>query len=90
MAEKLKALAICLGIAVGFGGASGLQLQFGYRFYGFATGAVGLSAVIAASGGSRLKSTCPQAVACAPVLQRLGGDRQSALAGNVGLVPDCD
>jgi hypothetical protein len=58
-AEKLKTFAICLGIAAGFGAASWLLLQFGYRYYGFATGAVGLFAVIAAFGGSTLKSTCP-------------------------------
>jgi hypothetical protein len=57
--EKLKTFAICLGIAVGFGGASWLLLQFGFRFYAFGAGAIGLFAVIAAFGGSTLKSTCP-------------------------------
>jgi len=57
--EKLKALAICLSIAVVLGGASWFLLQLGYRFYGLAAGAVAVFAVIAAFGGSTLKSTCP-------------------------------
>ena len=58
-AEKLKTFAMCLGIAVGSGAASWFLLQLGYRFYGFGAGAVGVFAVIAAFGGSTLKSTCP-------------------------------
>jgi hypothetical protein len=58
-AEKLQTFAMCLGIAVGSGAASWFLLQLGYRFYGFGAGAVGVFAVIAAFGGSTLKSTCP-------------------------------
>src|SRR5882724_6823109 len=59
LAEKLKTVAMCLGIAAVSGGASWFLLQLGYRFYGFGAGAVGLFAVIAAFSGSTLKSTCP-------------------------------
>ena len=57
--EKLKTVGLCLGIAVGFGAVSWLLLHFGFRLYGFGAGAVGVFAVIAAFGGSTLKSTCP-------------------------------
>ncbi len=55
----MKTFAICLCIAVGSGGASWLLLQFGFRFYAFGAGAIGLFAVIVAFGGSTVKSTCP-------------------------------
>ncbi len=59
VAEKFKTFAICLCIAVGSGGASWLLLQFGFRFYAFGAGAIGLFAVIVAFGGSTVKSICP-------------------------------